>query len=460
METMGTTVAASRTLALVAGFADLIVWQEAARLAAAVLRTSESLRGPGALSPADQMRRAADSVPANIAEGYGRGVGNDCLRFLRMARSSLGELESHIRAAVLSGRLTGAEAEPIIDHVIRVRFLLVRFASSVARRSRPSLPSRSSPPSPPSPSSRFRTSLNSVPRVSYKAVPLRSMTGFGAAEGAVAGGRLRIEIRTVNHRHLSVQLKAPGELAALEADIRERLRAHFERGHATISARWTVEPSQAAAAEVDVERAKAVVEALRRVARELGIGGDVDLATLARLPDVVRVRPAETAAGAGEVLAVLDEAAQAALRMREREGGRLGEDLRGRCRRLGELAGVVAARAPTRIVAERDRLAKAVAELSGGVALDGARLAQEIALLADKLDITEELVRFRTHVAAVEGALANGAAVGKQLGFLLQELSREANTMGAKANDAPIVEAVLAMKGELERMREQVENLE
>ncbi len=291
-------------------------------------------------------------------------------------------------------------------------------------------------------------------------MPLRSMTGFGAAEGAVAGGRLRIEIRTVNHRHLSVQLKAPAELSPLEADVRERLRGHFERGHATVSARWTVEPTRGVAADVDVERARAVVEALRKVARELGVAGDVDLATLARLPEVVRVRAAESVAGAPEVLAVLDAAAAAAVEMREREGGRLGEDLRARCRRLDELAGVVAVRAPARIVTERDRLAKAVAELTGGVALDAARLAQEVALLADRLDITEELVRFRAHVVAVEGALAGGAAVGKPLGFLLQELSREANTMGAKANDAPILDAVLAMKGELERMREQVENLE
>lgn len=287
------------------------------------------------------------------------------------------------------------------------------------------------------------------------------MTGFGAAEGVVAGGRLRIEIRTVNHRHLSVQLKVPGELSALETDLRERLRRHLERGHAAVSARWIEAPPAEAGLTVDVERARAVVEALRRLGRELGVAGDVDLATVARIPDVVREGSAESAVDAEAVFAVLDEAAQVTVKMREREGGVLGADLATRCRALLAHAAIIEERAPVRLVAERDRLAKAVFELTGGIALDGARLAQEVAVHADRLDITEELVRFRAHIGAVETALAGAtAAVGKQLGFLLQELGREANTMGSKANDATIAATVIAVKGELERMREQVENLE
>ena len=292
-------------------------------------------------------------------------------------------------------------------------------------------------------------------------MPLRSMTGFGAAEGSAGGGRLRIEIRTVNHRHLSVQLKAPSELSAVETDIRERLRVHFERGHATVSARWVEEPPRAAGVEVDAVRAAAVVKALRAVGKKLKVKGDVDLATIARVPDVLKVSSSESNVQPAEVLAVLDQAAKAAVSMREREGQVLADDLLARLTLLAGHASMIAARAPERLLAEKERLAKNVQELAAGVSLNQDRLAQEVAHLADKLDITEELVRFQAHVDAVRTALVNGsAAVGKQLGFLLQELGRETNTMGSKANDASITAGVIAMKGELERMREQIENLE
>jgi len=286
------------------------------------------------------------------------------------------------------------------------------------------------------------------------------MTGFGAAEGAVAGGRLRFEVRTVNHRHLNVQFKLPGELSALEADLRERLRAHFDRGHVTVGARWVEDPPQAAGVAVDAERARALVQQLRNLGAALGIPGDVDLATLTRLPDVVRVAHEEVGIEAAPVCAILDGAAAACVAMREREGSALVGDLRARLEVLAALCSRVAERAPARVVAERDRLAAAVKELAGGVAVDPNRLAQEIAFMADRLDTTEELVRFGTHLAACRAALEGGKPVGRQLGFLLQELGREANTMGSKANDAAIAESVIAMKGELEKMREQIENLE
>jgi uncharacterized protein (TIGR00255 family) len=287
------------------------------------------------------------------------------------------------------------------------------------------------------------------------------MTGFGAAEGAVSGGRLRIEIRSVNHRHLSVQFRMPGELAPFEAELKERLRAHLERGHLAVTARWALEPPQAARVEVDAERARALVEALRGVGRALGLTGDVDLATVARLPDVVRSQSGAIEVDAEALGRVLDEAARACVATREKEGAALARDLSARLDRLLDLAAKVGERAPERLAAEKDRLARHVKELAGGVAVDPARLAQEIAILADRLDVTEELVRFRTHLAAMREALGDARrAVGRHLGFLLQELLREANTIGSKANDAAISGAVIAIKGELEKMREQVENLE
>ena len=287
------------------------------------------------------------------------------------------------------------------------------------------------------------------------------MTGFGAADGDVAGGRLRLEIRSVNHRHLSVQVKVPGELADCEAPVRERLRAHFERGHVTVSARWLEAPPEDARVEVDAARARALVAALRTLGAELELPGQLDLAAVARLPDVIRVTRGEAAPDTAGVLPVLDRAAQACVATREKEGAALCADLARRLETLAALARRVGEAAPARLVRERDRLAASVKELAGGVAIDPDRLAKEIAILADRLDITEEQVRFATHLEAMRQAIGGKEpAVGRRLGFLLQEAGREVNTMGSKANDAAIAEAVITMKTELEKLREQVENLE
>ena len=146
--------------------------------------------------------------------------------------------------------------------------------------------------------------------------------------------------------------------------------------------------------------------------------------------------------------------------MRGREGAALGAELSGRLGGIRERALSIAARAPERLVRERDRLQAAAAQLLDGRTLDDGRLAQEIALMADRLDVTEELVRLEAHIAACDAALQSGRAVGKELGFLAQEIGREINTIGSKANDAPMQHAVVEMKGELERFREQLENLE
>jgi len=287
------------------------------------------------------------------------------------------------------------------------------------------------------------------------------MTGFGSAERAVQGGRLRLEIRTVNHRYFNPALKLPAELSVLESDVRERLRQLLERGHVAVTARWLDAPPARAGVTVDVERARQLLAGLKDLKRRLRLRGTPDLALVARLPDVLAVRD-----GAGvtvswdELRPVVEAAAADVIAMREREGRVLTEDLAARLSQLERHAEAIAARAPERLVAERDRLRRAVRELTEGAAVDEQRLALEIALHADRLDISEELVRFRAHVGACRQALAGVAAVGKQLGFLAQEMLREVNTMGSKAQDAAIAREVIAMKGELERFREQLENLE
>jgi uncharacterized protein (TIGR00255 family) len=287
------------------------------------------------------------------------------------------------------------------------------------------------------------------------------MTGFGAAEGPVGGGRLRVEIRTVNHRYFNLAPKLPADLSSLEGEMRERLRREFDRGHVAVQARWAEYPERASGFTVDLDRARLVATRLREMQAALGLTGDVTLDLVARQPDVLSTAGDGAAAVAwSEVEPVVAQAAAECRAMRAREGEVLATELRHRVDLLEQAATVIARLAPERLVRERDRLRGAVAELLDGRQPDETRLAQEIAFQADRLDITEELVRFRAHVAAVRDALVAPKAVGKQLGFLAQELGREVNTMGSKANDAEIAQQVIAMKGELEKFREQLENLE
>ena len=295
------------------------------------------------------------------------------------------------------------------------------------------------------------------------------MTGFGSADGAVVDGRVRVEIRTVNHRYFNPQFKLPSELAGVEGQLRERLRQLLERGHIVVSVRWLEPPSYESAIAVDLARARQVVAAAKELKKQLKLKGAVDLAFVARQPDVITLQgdggSGGSAAGGGaaawsDLERIVERAAQEVLATRAREGRALAAELAQRLDALESGARTVEERAPERLVAEHERLKKAVAELAAGAQVDPQRLAVEIALMADRVDITEELVRLRTHLAACRETLAGEGAVGRRLGFLAQELLREVNTIGSKANDAAITQTVITMKGELEKLREQLENLE
>jgi len=195
----------------------------------------------------------------------------------------------------------------------------------------------------------------------------------------------------------------------------------------------------------------------------LALGSVVDVGAILRLPNVIAARQDEELAGnAGELVEIVERALAALDQMRTAEGARLAAYLADRLANIERAVDRIAERAPTRLVEQRDRLRNAVRELTEGVAVDEQRLAQEVAILADKLDVSEEVSRFHSHFAAFRSTLASATAdgVGKRLGFLLQELLREANTTGSKANDAGMLQDVIVIKEELERIREQVENLE
>jgi len=290
---------------------------------------------------------------------------------------------------------------------------------------------------------------------------IRSMTGFGQADGPVGSLRVSVEVRTVNHRFFSPSIKLPGAFGRWETEVREAMRTRVARGHVTLSAR--TERTAAAAVAIDESRFAEVASQLRRLHEHYGLDGGVDLASVLRMPDVIAAPREEDETGtASELLVIVGDALDGLAQSRADEGARLAAVLRQRLDVLQASLGRIAARAPERIVAHRDRLRANVRELTDGLAVDEQRLAQEIAILADRLDVSEELDRFQSHIAAFEHTLADSGTepVGKRLGFLLQEMLREANTTGSKGADAAILHEVVAVKEELERIREQVENLE
>ena len=287
------------------------------------------------------------------------------------------------------------------------------------------------------------------------------MTGFGQAEGTVGTSRVLVEVRTVNHRFFSPSIKLPGAFGRWETDVREAMRLKVSRGHVTLSVRTERLATQAIA--IDDERFAAVVAQLQDLHDRHGLSGGVDLATVLRMPDVLSApREEEDTGTVADLLVIVDRALDHLSRARTDEGARLATVLRERLEMVDAALQRVALRAPERLLAQRDRLRTAVRELTDGLVVDDVRLAQEIAILADRMDVSEELDRFRSHITAFQGVLADtgGEPVGKRLGFLLQEMLREANTTGSKAADAAILHDVVGVKEELERIREQVENLE
>lgn len=296
---------------------------------------------------------------------------------------------------------------------------------------------------------------------------IRSMTGFGEAEGRIANATLRVQLKSVNHRFLNVSVRTPAGFDRVEAELQSWLRERVTRGHVTVAV--TLEADAESEAQrlpvADLARARHYHEQIVRLKGELGLSGEVELSSLLRFSDVFR--PADGPAfDADEAVAALrsvfDAAVDSLVSMREAEGRRLADDLEGRLAAIERELVRIGARAPQRLATERERLHAQIAELVGDEQVDEDRLAREVAWLAEKWDVNEEIVRFGSHVELFREALAAepGTAVGKKLSFIVQEMNREANTIGSKANDAEIAHASVALKEEIERLREQVENVE
>ncbi|MBX3189900.1 MAG: YicC family protein [Labilithrix sp.] len=306
---------------------------------------------------------------------------------------------------------------------------------------------------------------------------MRSMTGFGVGEaplafalplsgptrdeGSGAYGKLTLEIRSVNHRYLDVRVKAPSQLPDLVSAVEAIARERLTRGRFDVSVR--IEGAAPFAVTIHAARARSVFAALVALRDELAPDAEVPLSLLGSVPDLF-VPSIEQQGEAVRValIAAFDAALRSLDAMRLREGLALGDDIVRRLATVRKLAQQVGERSPTVVEVYKKKLKERAERLRmvSEIEVDAGRLEQELALFADRVDVCEELTRLESHTAHFESLVVSEGAVGRRLDFLLQEMAREANTIGAKSQDVEIAHAVVDLKAEIERMREQVQNIE
>ena len=289
-----------------------------------------------------------------------------------------------------------------------------------------------------------------------------SMTGFGKGVAARDGREISVELKSVNHRYLDVSMRLPRHLSFLEDAIRTLLAKRLSRGHVDVYVNYRNARSDARMVEIDAALLKAYVSASRAANETLDLADDLSLSAALRLPDVTIVREADEDADA--VLALLSEALEAAadalLLMRAQEGLRMREYLSDCADMVESLARQAGERAPRVVEEYRSKLDERIAMLLGAVDVDRTRLATEVALFADRASIDEELARLKSHIVQMRALLDAREPSGRKLDFVVQEMNREFNTIGSKANDAELTQLVLSGKAEIEKIREQVQNIE
>lgn len=289
-----------------------------------------------------------------------------------------------------------------------------------------------------------------------------SMTGFGRGVCQIDGREMTIELKSVNHRFLDLSMKMARSMNFLEDAIRKQLQGALARGHVDVSLSYVNRREDGREAAVD----HAVVRAYQQAAQELaqmGVEGQLRLADVLRLPDaVVLSEKQEDQQALTELMCgALDQAVKQLKQARAQEGMRLRADIESRLAYILEKRAAIAQREPMVVADYRDKLRERIAQLLGDQAqLDEARLMQEVALFADKASIAEELTRLQAHAQAIEEAMASDQPVGRRLDFIVQELNRETNTIGSKAADMQILALVVDIKAEIEKIREQVQNIE
>jgi uncharacterized protein (TIGR00255 family) len=291
---------------------------------------------------------------------------------------------------------------------------------------------------------------------------IRSMTGYGVGRKVISVGKVTAEARSNNHRYLDISLKLPKRLYPFEARIKEVVKASFSRGRFDISFEMDSGEKDQFKLEPNVEVAQMYADALEGLKSLLNLAGEVTLDLVSRAKDVITVKEVEGGVEPRweEISEVLLSCLGALKAMRESEGRNLAIDLEARLKRIAGHVKGIKGRSPSVLEAYRKRLLERLAEMTDGMEIDRWRLHQEVAYFADRSDITEEVVRIDSHLRQFGEMLGSDGPIGRKMEFLLQEIHREVNTVSAKANDGVISQTVVEIKAELERMREQIQNIE
>jgi len=291
---------------------------------------------------------------------------------------------------------------------------------------------------------------------------IRSMTGFGRRQGAWSEGTVTVEVRSVNHRFLETSIRLPKSLNPIEDKLKKTVQEYCARGRVELSVLVQGGRGGPRSLQLDAGLAKQYHEKLRTLKRTLKLGGSIDIGLMAGFRDILVLsdQPQDDPKLAKLVMKLGQHAVQDLAKMRKKEGALLSQDLISRLKKIGEFTQQVGERAPAVAQESFERMKERVRKLVNGEVPDHQRLYQELAIYADRGDITEELVRLDAHMVQFHETVQSVQPVGKTLDFLLQEMGREVNTIGSKAGDTVIAAAVVQMKTELERLREQVQNVE
>jgi len=291
---------------------------------------------------------------------------------------------------------------------------------------------------------------------------IKSMTGYGKGEASAEQGRFTVEIRSVNHRYGEISVRMPRGFLALENDVKKALSGFLKRGKIDVYIQWEETGGAAVMPQADIALARGYAELMRNLSAELGMKDQPSLGQILAQKGVLRdtVAVVEESEYLPQLMSAVQMAVSALDAMRCREGEALLSDLTTRRAQTAEWVGQIRERAPQVVIEYRQKLKQRLDQLLEGVEMDPARLAQEVALMADRCDVTEELVRLASHFGQFDEALESDEPVGRKLDFLMQEMNREINTIGSKSSDAEITSLVIRIKAEMEKMREQVQNVE
>lgn len=291
---------------------------------------------------------------------------------------------------------------------------------------------------------------------------VKSMTGYGRARETLNGRDITVEVRSVNNRYLDCTVKMPRSYVFAEDSIKTRVQKAISRGKVDVFVTIDTTAADVTVVSVNEALANGYYHALKQLKDAFALEGEITPVALAKFPDVLMVSRAEEdlEAVAADIGQVVDQALQAYNEMRAVEGQRLAEDIAGRVATIETAVAKVEERSPQTVAEYRARLSNKMAEVLQSTTIDESRILMEAAIFADKVAVDEETVRLRSHIAQLRNMLQGSAPVGRKLDFLIQEVNRECNTIGSKCNDLTIAQDVVDMKAEVEKIREQVQNIE